>query len=69
MCHTGPPPDVRRPPKPRPRTRTCTEEEAFDLLRRLSQETNVKLRDVCARLLTDLAGRSPRPRPPLRPRP
>ena len=49
--------------------RRCTEEEAFDLLRRLSQETNVKLRDVCARLLTDLAGRPPTPRPPLRPRP
>ncbi|MFI8231249.1 GAF and ANTAR domain-containing protein [Streptomyces sp. NPDC085900] len=47
----------------------CTEEEAFDLLRRLSQETNLKLRDVCTRLLTDLAGRPPAPRPPLRPRP
>ncbi|MFJ8827513.1 ANTAR domain-containing protein [Streptomyces sp. NPDC102467] len=36
----------------------------FDLLRRLSQETNVNLRDVCTRLLTDIAGR-PRPRDPL----
>jgi len=49
--------------------RECTEEEAFDLLRRLSQETNLKLRDVCTRLLTNLAGRPPTPRPPLRPRP
>ncbi|MEV6118419.1 GAF and ANTAR domain-containing protein [Streptomyces sp. NPDC052109] len=47
----------------------CTEEEAFDLLRRLSQQTNLKLRDVCTRLLTDLAGQPPAPRQPLRPRP
>ncbi|WP_333779143.1 GAF and ANTAR domain-containing protein, partial [Streptomyces sp. IBSBF 3136] len=37
----------------------CTEQEAFDLLRRLSQETNLKLRDVCTRLLTELAGQPP----------
>ncbi|MFK4145208.1 GAF and ANTAR domain-containing protein [Streptomyces sp. NPDC004065] len=49
--------------------RRCTAEEAFDLLRRLSQEANLKLRDVCTRLLTELAGRPPAPRPPLRPRP
>ncbi|MFF8597166.1 GAF and ANTAR domain-containing protein [Streptomyces sp. NPDC015220] len=47
----------------------CGEEQAFDLLRRLSQQTNVKLRDVCTRLLTDLAGEPPAPRTPLRPRP
>ncbi|MCK8436591.1 GAF and ANTAR domain-containing protein [Streptomyces sp. D2-8] len=47
----------------------CTEEEAFDLLRRLSQQTNLKLHDVCTRLLTDIAGRPPTPAPPLRPRP
>lgn len=47
----------------------CTEKEAFDLLRRLSQETNLKLRDVCTRLLTDLAGQPPAQRTPLRPRP
>ncbi len=46
----------------------CTEEEAFDLLRRLSQQTNLKLSDVCTRLLTELAGRPPTTRPPLRPR-
>ncbi|WP_425336020.1 GAF and ANTAR domain-containing protein [Streptomyces bottropensis] len=49
--------------------RHCTAEEAFDLLRRLSQETNLKLRDVCTRLVTGLAGGPPAPRPPLRPRP
>lgn len=47
----------------------CTAEEAFDLLRRLSQETNVKLRDVCTRLLTGIAGRPPTGQSPLRPRP
>lgn len=47
----------------------CTEEEAFGLLRRLSQQTNLKLHDVCTRLLTDIAGRPPTPPPPLRPRP
>ncbi|MFH0521389.1 GAF and ANTAR domain-containing protein [Streptomyces sp. M41] len=47
----------------------CTAEEAFDLLRRLSQRINIKLRDVCTRLLTDIAGRPPTPRSPLRPRP
>ncbi|MFJ7151512.1 GAF and ANTAR domain-containing protein [Streptomyces sp. NPDC100445] len=48
--------------------RRCTAEEAFDLLRRLSQRTNLELRDICARL-TDIAGRPPSPPPPLRPRP
>ncbi|MFE9023740.1 ANTAR domain-containing protein [Streptomyces sp. NPDC007808] len=47
----------------------CTAEQAFDLLRRLSQPTNLKLRDVCTRLLTDIAGRPPVPSPPLRPQP
>ncbi|MBT2424131.1 GAF and ANTAR domain-containing protein [Streptomyces sp. ISL-22] len=47
----------------------CTAEEAFDLLRRLSQQTNLKLRDVCTRLLTGIAGQPPAPRSPLRPRP
>ncbi|MEU6807460.1 GAF and ANTAR domain-containing protein [Streptomyces sp. NPDC046831] len=49
--------------------RQCGEDEAFDLLRRLSQQTNAKLRDVCARLLTEVGGQPPKPRPPLRPRP
>ncbi|WP_395570461.1 GAF and ANTAR domain-containing protein [Streptomyces sp. BK79] len=47
----------------------CTAQEAFDLLRRLSQETNLKLRDVCARLLTGVSGQPPAPPPPLRRRP
>ncbi|MFF7241719.1 ANTAR domain-containing protein [Streptomyces collinus] len=46
----------------------CTEEEAFDVLCRLSQHSNLKLRDVCTRLLTELAGQPPTTRPPLRPR-
>ncbi|MFE9020688.1 GAF and ANTAR domain-containing protein [Streptomyces sp. NPDC007808] len=47
----------------------CTAEQAFDLLRRLSQQTNLKLRDVCTRLLTGIAGTPPGERTPLRPRP
>ncbi|MFF7857404.1 ANTAR domain-containing protein [Streptomyces sp. NPDC007904] len=49
--------------------RRCTAEEAFDLLRTTSQETNTKLRDLCARLMAELSGRPPSPQAPLRPRP
>ncbi|MFI8192376.1 GAF and ANTAR domain-containing protein [Streptomyces sp. NPDC085946] len=49
--------------------RRCSADDAFALLREVSQETNTKLRDVCARLLTDISGRPPTPQPPLRPRP
>ncbi|MFF1403867.1 GAF and ANTAR domain-containing protein [Streptomyces sp. NPDC058294] len=43
------------------RQRHCTAEEAFDLLRRLSRQTDLELRDICTRLLTDIAGRPPTP--------
>jgi GAF domain-containing protein len=33
--------------------------EAFDLLRRLSQRSNIKLRDVAAALITEVAGEPP----------
>ena len=44
----------------------CRAEQAFDLLRRLSQESNTKLRDVCARLVTGVGGHPPKAQPPLR---
>jgi GAF domain-containing protein len=47
----------------------CDAEEAFGLLRRLSQESNTKLRDVCTRLITGVGGQPPKPQPPLRRRP
>ncbi|MEU6095840.1 GAF and ANTAR domain-containing protein [Streptomyces sp. NPDC047079] len=49
--------------------RHCTADQAFAVLRALSQQTNSKLREVCARLLTDLGGQPPEQQPPLRPRP
>ncbi|MFJ7904610.1 GAF and ANTAR domain-containing protein [Streptomyces sp. NPDC096198] len=49
--------------------RQCDADEAFAILRDLSQRTNLKLREVCTRLLTSLSGRPPEHRPPLRPRP
>ncbi|MGV2922062.1 GAF and ANTAR domain-containing protein [Streptomyces alfalfae] len=39
--------------------RRCTAEEAFDILRSASQRRNVKLRDLCGELLTNLTGRPP----------
>ncbi|MEU6367825.1 GAF and ANTAR domain-containing protein [Streptomyces sp. NPDC046931] len=49
--------------------RRCSADQAFAVLRTLSQQTNRKLREVCARLLTDLGGQPPEQQPPLRPRP
>ncbi|MFE9776230.1 ANTAR domain-containing protein [Streptomyces sp. NPDC005931] len=49
--------------------RRCSADEAFDILRSTSQETNTKLRDLCARLIVDLTGHPPVPPAPLRPRP
>ncbi|GAA2447579.1 GAF and ANTAR domain-containing protein [Streptomyces glaucus] len=49
--------------------RRCSVEEAFDILRTTSQETNTKLRDLCERLIADLSGQPPAARPPLPPRP
>ncbi|WP_399934097.1 ANTAR domain-containing protein [Streptomyces kanamyceticus] len=39
--------------------RRCTAEEAFGILRSASQHRNVKLRDLCRELLTNLTGRPP----------
>jgi GAF domain-containing protein len=46
--------------------RRCTAEEAFTMLTNLSQDTDRKLRDVAAALVTD--AQRPGPRPPLPPR-
>ncbi|MET9505595.1 GAF and ANTAR domain-containing protein [Streptomyces sp. NPDC006622] len=48
--------------------RRCTADEAFGILRTASQHRNVKLRDLCAELITNLTGRPPAA-PELRPRP
>jgi GAF domain-containing protein len=37
----------------------CTPEEAFQILRTASQHRNVKLRDLCAELVTSITGRPP----------
>ncbi|MFF9237920.1 GAF and ANTAR domain-containing protein [Streptomyces sp. NPDC014801] len=39
--------------------RRCTAEEAFAVLRSASQQRNIKLRDLCTELITDLTGRPP----------
>ncbi|GGT04540.1 GAF and ANTAR domain-containing protein [Streptomyces chromofuscus] len=49
--------------------RRCTADEAFGILRSASQHRNVKLRDLCAELITSLTGRPPTAPPELRPRP
>ena len=37
----------------------CTSEEAFDLLRTISQNRNIKLRDIAAELITAVTGQPP----------
>ncbi|WP_109003984.1 GAF and ANTAR domain-containing protein [Streptomyces rishiriensis] len=39
--------------------RRCTADEAFGVLRSASQQRNVKLRDVCAELITSITGQPP----------
>ncbi|MEU6388049.1 GAF and ANTAR domain-containing protein [Streptomyces sp. NPDC046939] len=39
--------------------RHCTADEAFGVLRSASQHRNVKLRDLCAQLITNVTGRPP----------
>ncbi|WP_055489133.1 GAF and ANTAR domain-containing protein [Streptomyces sp. TP-A0356] len=51
------------------RQQHCSADQAFDLLRELSQQTNTRLRDVCTHLITDIGGQPPKAQPPLRPRP
>ncbi|WP_217238484.1 GAF and ANTAR domain-containing protein [Streptomyces sp. AC555_RSS877] len=48
--------------------RRCSADEAFGILRSASQHRNIKLRDLCAELITNLTGRPPTA-PELRPRP
>ena len=45
-------------------TEHCPQERAFALLRSVSQNTNVKLRDVAATIVTSASGEAPRPAPP-----
>jgi transcriptional regulator with GAF, ATPase, and Fis domain len=39
--------------------RGCTADEAFGILRSASQHRNIKLRDLCTELITNLTGRPP----------
>ncbi len=48
--------------------RRCSSDEAFGILRSASQHRNIKLRDLCTELITNLTGRPPTA-PELRPRP
>jgi AmiR/NasT family two-component response regulator len=45
--------------------RRCSVDEAFGVLREVSQTSNVKLREVAARLIMVTSGGPPRPEPPL----
>ncbi len=46
-------------------TERCPREKAFALLRAVSQNTNVKLRDLAATIVTSVSGEPPRPASPL----
>ena len=43
----------------------CNADDAFAVLRKMSQDTNTKLRDVAATIITRTTGQSPRPPPPI----
>jgi len=45
-------------------TERCPQEKAFALLRTVSQNTNVKLRDLAATIVTSVSGQPPRPASP-----
>jgi len=47
--------------------RRCSADEAFGVLREVSQTSNLKLREVAVRLITVTSGGPPRPEPPLQP--
>ncbi|TPQ18043.1 GAF and ANTAR domain-containing protein [Streptomyces sporangiiformans] len=47
----------------------CTAEEAFTTLRRASQHRNIKLRDLCTELITNISGKPPSGGRTLPPRP
>jgi GAF domain-containing protein len=42
-------------------TERCPQDKAFDLLRTVSQNTNVKIRDLAATIVTSVSGEPPRP--------
>ncbi|MFJ8802762.1 GAF and ANTAR domain-containing protein [Streptomyces sp. NPDC102487] len=48
--------------------RRCTADEAFEILRMASQHRNIKLRDLCTQMITNLTGQTPIP-PQMPPRP
>ena len=69
-------PARRHPPEPRrPRAviyqalgvimaqERCTQAKAFEILRTASQNTNLKLRDVAAAIVTSVSGEPPQPHP------
>jgi AmiR/NasT family two-component response regulator len=41
----------------------CSADEAFDVLRRTSQNRNIKLRDIAADMVTAVSGRPPADNP------
>jgi GAF domain-containing protein len=43
----------------------CTADDAFAVLRNMSQDTNTKLREVAAAIITRTTGAPPRPSPPI----
>jgi GAF domain-containing protein len=45
-------------------TERCPQEKAFALLRTVSQNTNVKVRDLAATIVTSVSGEAPRPASP-----
>jgi hypothetical protein len=45
--------------------RRCSADEAFAVLREVSQTGNIKLREVATRLITATTGQPPRTEPPL----
>jgi AmiR/NasT family two-component response regulator len=45
-------------------TEHCPQDTAFALLRSVSQNTNVKLRDLAADIVTSVSGEPPRPASP-----
>jgi transcriptional regulator with GAF, ATPase, and Fis domain len=49
--------------------RRCSADEAFGVLRDVSQTSNIKLREVATRLIAATSGQPPRPEPPLQQRP
>lgn len=47
-------------------TERCPQDKAFAMLRSVSQNTNVKIRDLAARIVTRVSGEPPRPTAPFR---